>query len=341
MLKILMTFLISFLFSFNTASANTASFNFFLNTHQEEKIAHPSHNLQNSYYKNHTPSPAALVHLTGMGETAMKYHEYSVDVAERGVQAYFWDHIGHGTSSHLIPNERDKVHIDDFETYIETLIHFLEKLRSKHKTIYVSAHSMGGHIALRVALQRPELIDKLVVTAPMIELHGALGWLDNFSLLLHLFSDTAYPPFAANYEKGDNHFERLTHSKERADQFQWIQENYPEVRRHTVTMGWLKQAVPSMKRIRRPPRNSLKVPTLLITASADKIVDVAAQARFCNKQSLCSQKILEGARHEILAETDNYRSQALDWIFEHFQISIQITEPGVPPIVAPKSDESS
>ncbi|MES7605123.1 alpha/beta hydrolase, partial [Cutibacterium acnes] len=63
----------------------------------------------------------------------------------------------------------------------------------------------------------------------------------------------------------------------------------------------------------------VKVPVLLIQAGNDRIVSNLAQKRFIDKLRKTNPHAellsIEGAQHEILFETDQYRNQALDAIF--------------------------
>ncbi len=63
----------------------------------------------------------------------------------------------------------------------------------------------------------------------------------------------------------------------------------------------------------------VKVPVLLIQAGNDRIVSNLAQKRFIDKlrktNPYAELLSIEGAQHEILFETDQYRNQALDAIF--------------------------
>ncbi len=63
----------------------------------------------------------------------------------------------------------------------------------------------------------------------------------------------------------------------------------------------------------------VKVPVLLVQAGNDRIVSNLAQKRFIEKLRKTNPHAallsIEGAQHEILFETDQYRNQALDAIF--------------------------
>jgi lysophospholipase len=54
---------------------------------------------------------------------------------------------------------------------------------------------------------------------------------------------------------------------------------------------------------------SLQVPLLMVTAAMDQIVCRQAQERFCRHANDCRMVSIEGARHELLVETDARRAQ--------------------------------
>ena len=66
----------------------------------------------------------------------------------------------------------------------------------------------------------------------------------------------------------------------------------------------------------------IKIPLLLIQAGSEKIVSNDAQLKFINKlkktNSACQFKTIEGSRHEVLFEKDEYRNQTLDAINQFF-----------------------
>ncbi|MEM7294974.1 MAG: alpha/beta hydrolase, partial [Pseudomonadota bacterium] len=63
----------------------------------------------------------------------------------------------------------------------------------------------------------------------------------------------------------------------------------------------------------------IEIPMLLLQAGDDRIVDNDSQTAFCDLiGSHCvgdQPRIIEGAKHELLNESDEYRDQALEEIF--------------------------
>jgi pimeloyl-ACP methyl ester carboxylesterase len=84
--------------------------------------------------------------------------------------ARFWavDLYGFGQSPH--PTGDEPVHI---EHHVERLLDFIEHNHIRPKLIM--GHSMGGMLALTLAAARPELMDRLVLMAPVVT--GRYGYL--------------------------------------------------------------------------------------------------------------------------------------------------------------------
>lgn len=64
---------------------------------------------------------------------------------------------------------------------------------------------------------------------------------------------------------------------------------------------------------------------LLIQAGDDRIVKPSGQRKFCssmnaNRQGSCRLKRLDGAKHELLIERDEYRHVVLDEMIDFFEL---------------------
>lgn len=63
--------------------------------------------------------------------------------------------------------------------YIDDTIRELETVKQEKpdKRIIVGGHSMGGLISIMVALKRPDLVNGLVLSAPLLKVCICLIWL--------------------------------------------------------------------------------------------------------------------------------------------------------------------
>jgi lysophospholipase len=96
----------------------------------------------------------------------------------------------------------------------------------------------------------------------------------------------------------------------------WEQRIIPEteaIRFGGVTNHWLRESLLAGYRALRDA-GKIGVPLLLLQAQEDSLSRAGAQNRFCARAPRCRKVLIQGARHEILIERDDLRSQAVDQI---------------------------
>jgi lysophospholipase len=284
----------------------------FLDEMKSERIVLPERDpLYNHYYKSSKEQPDALVIVPGMGESALKYYEIAKDLKAIPATIYVWDHIGQGTSYHFLPEEKKKIHIDSFDTHMAALEHFLSDIRKTHKKIYLVGHSMGGHIALRILVHNPTLIDRVVITAPMLDFNRSKAPVHLIAWLLHYLPATYYPSLFTLFKSSKNADIFVTKSEERIKIRKQIIEVFPDLERVGPTMGWLDEAVKSMEHFGKEDFSKIKAPMLILQADDDALVSSSAQEAFCKKVPSCKLEVIKNSRHEILFEIDEVRKDAL------------------------------
>ena len=108
---------------------------------------------------------------TGRGEFIEKYFETISDLRRRGFAVACMDWRGQGGSDRLLKNAR-KGHVEDFADYARDLAQFMSNivLPDCPAPYYGMAHSMGGHILLRSALTKVCWFDRIILSAPMIDI---------------------------------------------------------------------------------------------------------------------------------------------------------------------------
>ena len=116
-------------------------------------------------YDVHCPdSPAvgviALVH--GLGEHAGRYGHVIDRFTDAGYVVIAPDHAGHGRSSDTLPGVRD------FFDFVADLHRVIGSVELAGLPLYVVGHSMGGAIALTYALDYPDDVTGLVLSAPAL-----------------------------------------------------------------------------------------------------------------------------------------------------------------------------
>ena len=110
---------------------------------------------------------------TGRGEQIEKYFETVRDLRDRGFAVAMIDWRGQGHSSRRLRDPRKGYVRDfsDFEVDVETFVQQVV-LPDCPPPFFALAHSMGGAVMLRVAHAGKRWFDRMVLSAPMIDLPG-------------------------------------------------------------------------------------------------------------------------------------------------------------------------
>jgi len=103
---------------------------------------------------------------TCYGEYCGRHHHISQRLSEAGFSVYSLDLQGHGKS------QRDRAYVEKFQHYIDEVLQYIEitsnQLPHSKKTLprFLIGHSMGGLIATRIGLEKPDLFKGYVLIAP-------------------------------------------------------------------------------------------------------------------------------------------------------------------------------
>ena len=110
---------------------------------------------------------------TGRSEQIEKYFETVRDLRDRGFAVAMIDWRGQGHSSRRLRDPR-KGYVRDFSDYEVDVETFVQQvvLPDCPPPYFALAHSMGGAVMLRVAHAGKRWFDRMVLSAPMIDLPG-------------------------------------------------------------------------------------------------------------------------------------------------------------------------
>lgn len=262
------------------------------------------------------PGADRVVICHGRTEFLEKYAEVIGDLTGRGLDVWSMDWRGQGLSGRALANPQ-KGHIEDFETYMADLAWFMDMAGAGDGgATIVMGHSMGGHIVLRALLEGRISPDRIVLTAPMIDI--PMRGLSRVAIAV-LSRALTMTGFGGSYVfgMGDHEPSRvkfdgnpLTADRQRFEAIHAAIAATPGSEMGGPTFGWLNAALKSIARLHRltgsPPPTC---PILLCTATADRVVSVDAQDALCPALASCTQLRLDGAEHEILHETDARRDR--------------------------------
>jgi len=252
----------------------------------------------------------------GRGEFIEKYFETITDLRRRGFAVATMDWRGQGGSDRLLKNAR-KGHVEDFADFDSDLKQFMNEivLPDCPAPFYGMSHSMGGHLLLRAATTKVCWFDRIIVSAPMIDIVQDItgspmkrAFIETVRLLG--FGDF-YVPGGGPAPSELLPFElSLTSDPLRYDRVRDVLKAAPWLSLGSPTIGWLHSAARSIMRINRFGfASSIKVPLLIIAAGNDNVVSTRAIERFSTQVKICKYLVIAGAKHELLQERDEIRDQ--------------------------------
>jgi lysophospholipase len=265
------------------------------------------------------PRRGTVCLFNGRAEFIEKYFEVIADLRRRGFAVATMDWRGQGGSQRMLSNPR-KGHVRGFWEYDRDLIRFMKDivLPDCLPPFIGLAHSMGGNILLRNATMPGLWFDRIVLTSPMIAIHesilgprpfGALAYAEVASVL---GLSTAYVVGGSDevesYQTFDNN--TLTSDYERWLRTKAVLDTAPDLGLGSPTVGWLKAALRSCRRLSKPSYPaSINLPLLVFAAGKDTVVSARATEDFTVSTKVASCIMMPSARHEILQEDDNVRTR--------------------------------
>jgi lysophospholipase len=288
--------------------------------------------------------------LQGRAEFIEKYFEVVSDLRERGFAVIAFDWRGQGRSDRLTGSPV-RGHVRSFKKYQTDLLTILKEvsLATYSGPHFALAHSTGGLILLTGSPRLRTMLDRAVITAPLIglateDLGADLVGFGRTILRILTLGLFGKPPLQAAksprssvtetigfplarictwlllgrlYVPGGNGkitvpFEtnRQTSDRKRFRRFTKVLEEHPELGIGSATMGWLNAARAAMMSLRkRRAGPEIKLPCVILAAGRDRIVSTPAIEEFVSRTKTAAYIEIPGAEHELLMEADAYRDQ--------------------------------
>jgi lysophospholipase len=253
---------------------------------------------------------------TGRSEYIEKYFETVQDLRRRGYAVAVIDWRGQGHSSRRLGNPR-KGHVESFSEYQIDVAAFVKQvvLPDCPPPYFALAHSMGGAVMLRLAHAGKRWFDRMVLSAPMIDLPGHRTGLVTRLLLrtLRLAGQGGrYVPGGSAALTGADSFVNnpLTSDPVRYARNAAILEEDPTLGIASPTVAWADTAFRAMHGFRASDYPlKIRQPLLMLAASNDLVVSTAAIEEFAYHLRAGSHLVIAGSKHEILQEQDRFRAQ--------------------------------
>jgi lysophospholipase len=252
----------------------------------------------------------------GRGEFIEKYFEVVEELLTRHFDVVIMDWRGQGLSERELAN-RHKGHIDDFLIYERDLVSLGRQVLEPFcpKPWFALGHSMGGAILLAHAHHGADLFERIVLSAPMIDLQGI-----KFPRLARGFAEVldiiglggAFIPGGSKWPITRYPFEGnvLTSDRARYTRYAAVAAAMPELTIGDPTIGWANAAFRLMRQFEEPDfARRTMTPILILAAGADRVVKTSAIEAFASRLKAGRHLTIPYARHDLLLETDAIRAQ--------------------------------
>ncbi|QRG08741.1 alpha/beta hydrolase [Xanthobacter dioxanivorans] len=252
----------------------------------------------------------------GRAEFIEKYFEVVRELRSRGFAVAMLDWRGQGGSQRLLRN-RLKGHVARFSDYQLDLEAFAREvlLPDCPPPHFALAHSMGGTILLQSVLEGQRWFDRMVLSAPMLDL--AVVPLQAIvqpaaTLLAHVGFARAYVPGGRGRPLSRLRFEGnpCTSDRRRFERTQELVRANPALDLGAPTIGWLSAAYAAMAELTHPDTISrIRQPLLIIAAGGDRLVSNSAIEHFSARLIAGAHVVVSASRHELMMEKDIFRAQ--------------------------------
>ena len=293
----------------------------------------------------------SLVIAPGRTESSMKYVEVAYDFIRRGYSpVYAIDHRGQGFSDRMLANPQ-KGHVVRFDDYVDDFEQFVSSVVLKDRTVnpsrlFLISNSMGGAITTsylqRVSTQTPFRATALF--GPMLEIAFSAGMtesmarfqtsaicLTGFKLKGRTCEGYAeaqwgdYDPSTRAIDPKHPNPQNLTHSQARYELRDYLwNTKWPSLAVGGPTIRWVWQSTKANQQMRATRKlRRIMTPVLIVSGEKDIRVANARHLWYCEKlMSLgktCQNLVIPEAYHEILMESDELRSPAMERMWSFFE----------------------
>lgn len=283
------------------------------------ETTHDGAKLRYAHWKTLSPpTKGTVVLLGGRAEFIEKNFETVSDLREKGYDVLTFDWRGQGGSDRMIKNPR-KGFVENFDQYVIDLDTIITQvaLPDCRAPYFVLAHSTGSLVALLATPLISTKIERMVLGSPLIGLKSLpfsqtfakylTGFLHVIGLGKLYASGGSQPdatrPFAGNKLTSDIH--RFNRNKKLSTELSEVSIGGP-------TASWVFAACRAMDSVTDQDYFSqFSIPTLLISASADRVVDNKSIEYLGKRMRSGKMLSIKGAKHELLQERDIFREQLL------------------------------
>jgi len=256
----------------------------------------------------------SMLFLNGRGDFVEKYLEVLIHWHKAGWNLAGFDWRGQGGSGRYLADPLT-CHQASFDPLVDDLAAFVaEWIGSMPGPHVIVAHSMGGHLTLRMLAESGHRIDAAILACPMIDMRVAgltgrgLGLIARAASLLGLRERKVW-----HRDIGDVGGRMTSCPERRADKV-WWKKTHPEIASGPPSWGWVLAARKSIQKLTPHALAKIERPILLLGTESDPVVDVRAIRRAAGILPHAEVTIFAGGGHELLREADARRLPVLERI---------------------------
>ena len=264
------------------------------------------------------PDPAtargSLIFAGGRGDFIEKYLEPLGHWHGRGWNVTSLDWRGQGGSRGSIVGG----HLESFDPLVADGAALIRRWLDRHPGPHVAlAHSMGGHLLLRIIAEHRPPLAAAVLVAPMIRInarpipHTVGRRISALLARLGLGRRQAWKDNERPHLPGANRQAYLTTCADRYADELWWTEREPGYALGPPTWGWLDAAYRSIDGLTLERMTEVKLPILILGTERDRLVSPNAIRRAAQALPKAELHMYPEAAHELLRESDPVRLDAL------------------------------
>ena len=263
-----------------------------------------------------SPGRVPVVICPGFTEFCEKYAAVAERLTAWGHDVLIVDWPGQGRSGHLGAMKLS-VHIDDFEDHLGAANALMVAVGFAARPVVFLGHSMGGHLALRLAARHISHSIGAIILSPMIAPPVMPVWAVRLLAAVIVGAGFSRKPALGRAPRhlSEERVFRVNNGLTRVqryyeDQFLWF-DDAPELRRSGPTAGWVHAAYASCvaTTLNKGWMKRLELPVLALTAGDEWIVHKPSTDRMLSCLPYCQHVDFAGARHELLFETDQVQAE--------------------------------
>lgn len=270
------------------------------------------------HIKANSVSKGTVVITTGYADFIESYFETINDYLDRGFEVYAMDWAGQAGSERYDKAKPWLPNPNNFFSSIKDLHQFRDEIvkHDKEKPIFLSTHSMGGHIGLHCIQKFPDDFDFAIMAAPLADFT-----MSKFkSRLIEEFSRVATSLGFGNRKvnRGRQVIVKIKEDREEHKSIEPIRMNIhqiysdknPDLRIGDQTLATTYSTLKSIRLLNEPDNlKSIKIPVLIGVAEKDRLVDNSKILRAVKLIKHAKAVILKEANHAIWTEREVIRSE--------------------------------